>query len=155
MKIFRFMSIDEFRNYQLGKTLINTTNHNLAKNSRTNSIGFCFFNLEDFKPETAFHFLTGIVNPQICAIFETKKRLKQTYRRYSNLYYNKKTLKVFANYDDMIMYESSFIAVEYSTTKYSKENFKLLKYTIPDWFNKNEWIWIEEEKCKNISCQKT
>lgn len=153
MKVFRFMSIEEFRKYCSGRTLINTTNHSSIKNNKTNSIGFCFFNLEDFKPEVAFHFLTGIVNPQICAIFETKKNLKQSYGRYHNLY-NKKTLKVFANYDDMIMYESSFIAVEYSTTKYSKESFKLLKYAIPDWFNENEWSWIEEEKCKNISYKK-
>ena len=142
MQIFRFMSIEEFRKYYLGETLINTRNHH-EFNQRTNSVGFCFFDLKDFKPEQAMHFLTGIVNTQICAIFDTDKKMKQSYGRYHCL--NKKPkLNVFSTYDDMIEYENAFIATEYCTTKYSNKDFKLIKYTIPNW-STDEWKWIYKE----------
>ena len=142
MQIFRFMCIEEFRKYYLGETLINTRNHH-ELNQRTNSVGFCFFDLKDFKAEEAMHFLTGIVNTQICAIFDTDKKLKQTHGRYHSLN-EKPKLKVFSNYDDMIEYENAFIATEYCTKKYSNKDFKLIKYTIPNWFT-NEWKWYKED----------
>lgn len=143
MQVFRFMSREEFRKYYFGETLINTKNHHNEFNQRTNSIGFCFLNLEDFKPEEAMHFLTGIVNTQICAIFDTDKKLRQTYGRYHCLN-EKPKLKVFSNYDEMIKYENAFIATEYCTTKYSNKDFKLIRYTAPNWFT-DKWKWIFEE----------
>lgn len=142
MKVFRFMSIDEFRKYMLGYTLINNTNHHLKYNNKTNSVGFCFFNLDDFKPEEVLHCLTGIVRCQICVIFEVEnsKLIKSwgRYRKFSSIMDN--GINVFRNYDELIK-SMSFIATEYCTKEYEKNTFKLIKYAIPDWYNTKKWEW--------------
>lgn len=141
MKVFRFMSIIEFRLYLSGNILKNEKDHHLINNSRTNSKGFCFMSLKDFKPEEAFHFLTGIICPEICAVFETeKKNLNKCWGRYALPLHNmthEDILKAIMGLND------KFIATEYCTTEYSKSNFKLIKYTIPDWFNWDNWKWKE------------
>lgn len=146
MRLFRFMSIDEFNKYVNGKKLINNTNHHKENNQKTNSIGFCFLNLDEYKPEEALHFLTGIVNFSICAVFETNnENVRRTKGRYNILAKASRPTNVYANYFELLNSEyNGFIANEYCTTKYSKDNFKLIKYTIPDWFNQHEWKWIKE-----------
>lgn len=133
MKLFRFMSLGEFQKYCNGEKLINTTNHNKDENKASNSVGFCFFNLADYKPEEILHSVTGIANISICVIFETERknviRSKGRYSRAVNEYERE-----------------SFIAKEYCTTEYSKDTFKLLKYAIPDWFNEENWLWLEGGK---------
>lgn len=52
MKVFRFMSKLEFEKYKNDITLINNKKHD----GKTNSIGFCFLNIEEFTPEEAMHF---------------------------------------------------------------------------------------------------
>lgn len=129
MKLFRFMSLGEFQKYCNGETLINNTNHK-EKGQASNSIGFCFFNIADYKPEIMLHSLTGIANVSICVIFETKREnIRKSKGRYS---------RAINEYE-----RESFIAKEYCTTTYSLDTFKLLKYTIPDWFNEEEWDWKE------------
>lgn len=41
MKVFRFMSEEEFNKFNKGETLKNDKDH--SKSSKSNSIGFCFF----------------------------------------------------------------------------------------------------------------
>lgn len=135
MKLFRFMSLGEFQKYCNGETLINNTNH--KENGRaSNSIGFCFFNIADYKPEKMLHSVTGIANVSICVIFETKREnVRKSKGRYS---------RAINEYE-----REQFIAKEYYTTTYSQDTFKLLKYAIPDWFNEEEWEWkegVENEK---------
>lgn len=69
MQIFRFMSVKEFALYLSGRKLINNKKHTDA----TNSEGFCFLSLGQYKPEEAFHFLFGIVSCNICAVFEVDR----------------------------------------------------------------------------------
>lgn len=135
MKLFRFMSFREFQKYNDGEVLVNTKNHHVENEKATNSVGFCFFNYAHYKPEEMLHSLTGIVDFSVCAIFETdRNNVRQTRGRYSMASDRKNFNRI------------SFIAKEYCTTKYSKENFKLLKYTIPDWFNWDEWKWREKNE---------
>ena len=131
MKLFRFMSLDEFQKYCNGEVLTNNTNHNKDRNKKTASVGFCFFNYADFNPEEILHSVTGIVNISMCAIFETnRENVRKSWGRYSKS-------------DTESPYKREiFIAKEYCTTKYSKDKFKLLKYAIPNWFS-YKWEWKE------------
>lgn len=150
MQLFRFMSQKEFQKYIRGEKLTNTTKHNIERNQKTNSVGFCFLNIEEYEPEHALHFLTGIVNFEVCAIFEVDKRkVNKTWGRYA------KPLEPVGNaIEDLIKlingFHESFIANEYSTTEYSIEDFKLIKYAIPEWNNKNQWKWKEDYYCINF-----
>ena len=71
MKIFRFMSYKEFEKYMNGENLYNNTKHK----AKTNSIGFCFFDINDFSPEFAWRFLKGAIFPDICVVFEVDETL--------------------------------------------------------------------------------
>lgn len=128
MKLYRFMSFEEFRKYYFNIELNNTINHNRDRKQKTNSIGFCFFRLLDCKPEKMFHSVTGIVDTDICAIFETdRQNVRKGMGRYcqeiENTFYRK------------IIYMN-----EYSTTRYDKNTFKLDSFAIPIW-NSEKWDW--------------
>lgn len=132
MKLFRFMSKEEFNKYMNGETLINTKDHHKEDNQKTNSVGFCFFNYAHYKPEEMLHSLTGIVNFDICCIFETeRKNVRRTRGRYSK------------PVERNSINRTTIIAHEYCTTEYSKDSFKLKKYAIPDWSNWENWKWRE------------
>ena len=136
MKLFRFMSRKEFKKYINEEELINNQNHHLNHKSKTNSIGFCFLNLDEYKPEEALHFLSGIVDLDICAVFEVNEdKVKETYGIYARQDVN------ISLFDILIGKIPSFEAKEYCTTKYSNKDFKLLKYAIPEWSNKEQWNW--------------
>lgn len=139
MKLFRFMSLGEFQKYCNGKKLINNTDHNRERNKATNSVGFCFFNYADYKPEKMLHSVTGIADVSICVIFETKREnVIKSKGRYSRTIASDNT-------DDellLTMTRESFVAKEYCTTQYSNKTFKLLKYAVPDWFNEDNWLWL-------------
>lgn len=135
MKLFRFMSIEEYNKYCNNEELKNTTDHSTDRNNKTNSIGFCFFNYAHYKPEVILHSITGVATIDICVIFETdRKNVRRTYGRYSQAI-NKDSLQ-----------RRTVIAHEYCTTEYNKDKFKLLKYAIPDWFNWDNWEWREEKE---------
>lgn len=76
MKLFRFMSKEEFRKLVNGEELENNKVHE----GKTNSIGFCFMK-EDICniPEYAYNYLSGIVSKDICVKFETEIDLKKGY----------------------------------------------------------------------------
>lgn len=143
MKIFRFMSKQEFDKYINGEILTNETIH-LAK---TNSIGFCFFDFKKISPEEASNFVSGIVNMEICAVFETEEKyLKESYGIYHNpKYIARSFLEAVASYNDL---KQRMTIKEYCTKKYSSKNFKLIKYTedvlIQHFFgNRNCFDWKE------------
>lgn len=131
MKVFRFMCNEEFNKYKNGETLINNTIHE----SKTNSIGFCFFKLKDFSPEDAWKFFKGISFPDVCAVFEVDEtKLKQCYGIYRD---PNKSL-----YELMNFIPKLIKVAEYSTTTYNNKDFKLLRYTTSriTIFNKSfEW----------------
>lgn len=118
MKIFRFMSYKEFEKYMNGKNLYNNTKHK----AKTNSIGFCFFDINDFSPEFAWRFLKGAIFPDICVVFEVDETLlRKGYGIYSD---PNKTLYELMNFIPKMIRVS-----EYCTENYNKEVFKLVKYT--------------------------
>lgn len=132
MKVFRFMSKEEFKKYKKEKLLINNKKHN----GKTNSIGFCFFDFEEYTPEEAMHFLSGIATFDICAVFETEEKLNKTYGVYakpikSTVNPLQDLINVFNNFFDR------FTANEYCTTEYSKKTMKLLKYSEDIWSQYN------------------
>ena len=138
MKIFRFMSKKEFEKYRSGEILENKTIHT----NKTNSIGFCFFNIDNYKPERAMHFLSGIVTFDVCAVFETEKKLNKTYGVYA------KPIKSTGNsFEDLLnlfaRFTDTFTANEYCITKYNNKDFKLLKYSEDIW---KQWQSIEEQQ---------
>lgn len=118
MKIFRFMSYKEFEKYMNGENLYNNTKHK----AKTNSIGFCFFDINNFSPEFAWRFLKGAIFPDICVVFEVDETLlRKGYGIYSD---PNKTLYELMNFIPKMIRVS-----EYCTENYNKEVFKLVKYT--------------------------
>ena len=136
MKVFRFMSKEEFEKYMNGDILINTVEH-IAK---TNSRGFCFLSLKDFEPEEAMHFLSGIVTFDVCAVFETDVKLNKSYGVYA------KPIKETGNImNDLINLFSNFTTFktnEYCTTSYDKRKMKLIRYTENIW---KQWNPAEKQ----------
>jgi len=126
MKIFRYMSKDEFDKLINGETLINNTIHK----GHTNSVGFCFMKVEDNEPRYAYEFLSGAVDDDVCVVFETKKKLNKSYGVYANPY---------GSFFDTITEN------EYCTKEYSLEDFKIVEIAIPD-FRKEEWKWETDVK---------
>lgn len=130
MKLFRFMSKNEFDAYMNGDTLKNDVKHK----GYTNSKGFCFMNLEDYEPEYAYSFLSGIVSPKVCVVFETDKILTESYGRYADPYGS---------------FLDSFISDEYCIEEYSNNDFKLIKYCYDfdekHWLDE-DWTWLENKE---------
>lgn len=146
MKIFRFMCELEFREYMNGKTLTNTTQHD----ADTNSIGFCFLKLDDFKPEDAIHFLSGIVDWGVCAVFEVdEKKLSKSYGVYAD-HSNDSNNEDINTFMFLMQLATGMIprfkATEYCVTQYDKKAFKLIKYcnTAPDMLTEKKWKWKYE-----------
>lgn len=146
MKVFRFMSREEFEKYRNGITLKNDKKHE----QKTNSIGFCFLNIDDYTPEEAMHFLSGIVSFNICAVFETEEKLQKTYGVYA------KPIKPTGNpMEDIINllygFNEKFTADEYCTTQYDNKKMKLVKYSENIW---QQWKPSEQqEKFKWVEVQ--
>lgn len=151
MQIFRFMSYDEFNKYRSGKVMRSKRNHSIIHGSKTNSKGFCFLNIEEFTPEQAMHFLSGIVSFDVCAVFETDETLKGTFGIYA------KPIESDDNMFELLLklysgWERSFEAKEYCTTEYDRRKFKLLRYSKDLWKqwnpaeSQNQLKW---EECNN------
>lgn len=131
MKVFRFMSIEEFAKFNNGEILYNNKVHN----AKCTSKGFCFFDLKDYKPHKAMHFLSGLVSFDICAVFEVdKSKLKERW----GIYCNHSESITFAN-----LYRRQFYATEYCTTEYSNKDFKLLRFSKNIW---DQYELLEEQK---------
>lgn len=144
MKVFRFMSYEEFKKYKEGQVLENNTRHI----GKTNSVGFCFLDADEIDIKEALHFLSGIASFDICAVFETNKKLNKTYGEYAKPIkdYDKQNPLQF--YHDLITLSSDIPENrrrinEYCTKKYSKADFKLIKYSENIW---NQWNIIDHQK---------
>lgn len=108
-----------------GEKLRNNTKHT----GKTNSVGFCFLDLKEYRPIYAFHFLVGAVETtDICVIFETNEKLNKTYGIYA--------VPGGAFFD-------SFQATEYCIEEYDNTKFKMIKYSVGD-FYKDRWKWNTE-----------
>ena len=115
MKVFRFMSKEEFELLKSGKTLINKKDHKLT--NKCVSVGFCFFDKEDCYPEYAYEFLSSIVSDDVCVEFEVDKSLlKESSGTYADPYGDN--------------FFSTIWMTEYCCTSYNNKDFKMLSYSI-------------------------
>lgn len=112
------MSYEEFRKYRNDENLYNNTKHK----AKTNSTGFCFFSLEDFKPEYAWRFIKGAISADVCVIFEVDRSLLR--KKYG--IYNDPNKTLLEKINCVI---KSMKVNEYCAAKYGNKNFKLVKYT--------------------------
>lgn len=145
MKVYRFMSLLELGKYLNDETLTNNTEH--SNGNKTNSKGFCFLSLGQYKPEKALHFLSGAIKfPEVCAVFEVdRKKLIRSYGIYA------KPVKAEENTNERIQRAlagtvETIKATEYCTNTYSKANFTLIKIAKPNWFNREKWSWIYSQE---------
>ena len=69
MVVHRFMSKAEWKQLKAGKVLRNSSTH---AGRATTSRGFCFFTEE---PDEAIHWLSGIVNPEMCVTMDVRDGL--------------------------------------------------------------------------------
>lgn len=127
MKLFRYMSKNEFNKLINGETLKNDKKHT----GFTDSVGFCFMEGEEGTAEYCYDFLSGIVSNEVLVLFETDKELKKGYGRYADPY---------GSFFDTIM------KTEYSITEYNKDIIKPLKYCTnfdEHQLDDEEWIFKE------------
>ena len=68
IRIFRFMSKSEFNKFLNEKNLLNQKD--FSKEARSSSRGFCFLEKGQISPEESLEYLSGIVNTDICAVFD-------------------------------------------------------------------------------------
>ena len=138
MEYFRFMSKKEFNKLKKGEELYNETVHI----GKTNSIGFCFLRLDEYEPEDAIHFLSGIVNAEICVKIKTKHKLKKCYGIYA------KPLNKLSKIDKDFFFDlliglpkiERMKVNEYTCKNYSLNDVEILSYAIPIW-GENNWDW--------------
>lgn len=129
MKLLRFMSRSEFDKFRAGELLENTVNHSAVHQQKTDSEGFCFLDYDEHDEQYAYHFLSGIVSPEICAVFEipdadAAKYLKRGEGRFAT--------------PGGSFFESMMVT-EYSTLRYHNKAMTLLKFC--DDFNDR---WAED-----------
>lgn len=72
MILHRFMSEAEYEVLIAGGRLMNATDHHKEHGRKTTSVGFCFFP-ED--PDKAIHWLSGIVNTEVCVTLDIDESL--------------------------------------------------------------------------------
>ena len=128
MKVFRFMSKEEFEGFQNGEVLLNNTDHK-ELGQKTDSVGFCFMDCEDYIPESAYDFLSGTVSDDVVAVFEVDESLLT------------KSSGTYAEplwWGDDVNWFSTMNVDEYCCTFYSNKDFKLLSYAKPEHFDWTE-----------------
>lgn len=166
MKLYRFMSCEEFEKLLSGEVLVNNTDH--SEENDTDSVGFCFlpetisikFPLEmTFEGWKMGGVLGGIVSDDILVAFETKAKLHKGYGGYAA-----PTFVVEAEEDIMeameededndeysfFEYEDEITITEYSVTSYSLKNFKVIGF-IPARHFDSDWEtpdWMDASKYK-------
>ena len=130
MKVYRFMSLNEFKNYLNGKVLINNKNHS-DEERRTMSSGFCFMDIETDNPERAYQYLAIIVSRDVCVVFETNEKLNESYGIYNNP-------------DGDFVFLECMHKKEYCINEYSSKTFRLIKFAFPEHvFDDEQWKWYE------------
>lgn len=138
-KYVRFMSAKEFWKYLEGGKLINNTDWRKQAQC-TDSIGFCFFD-DLVPPEKRMEYLSGVVDMEVVAVFETEQRMMESCGRYRD-----PDNDASDNLLDALFAPVQMMNVkEYSTKKYSRETMKLVKYGFPNvWNHRIEWQDMRE-----------
>ena len=137
MKLIRFIGIEELRKYLGGETLTNTTEWRAAGQA-SDSRGFCFFD-DSEPPEKRLSYVSGIVDTDMVAIFETvpiaKIDIHEGFGRYRDPEKDMPTLEELLTFTNM-----KFKKVrEYSLTEYSNQILRLLKVGKPVRHTERAW----------------
>lgn len=119
MKVMRFMSHAEFNKYLTGEVLQNYNDHR----ARTDAIGFCFLDADEYEANDAYHFMSGVVSPDVCAIFEVEDAPFKT----GTGQYADPSARL-TSIMDALTNTQTIDVKEYSITEYSREQFKLVQY---------------------------
>lgn len=124
MRVFRFMSMDEFKKMDAYVDMVHPKNH---FNARTGSVGFCFLDSEEYDACDAIRFLSGIVSSDICVEFEVDEK------------YLNKSFGVYADpfLDDFF---DTIDVTEYCATTYCRDVFKPVRYAFPD-SSAADFVW--------------
>lgn len=124
MKLYRYMSTDEFTKMIAG---INLVNKNTFTNNRTESAGFCFLseNTNGYTPVEAILFLQGIVTNDVLVEFTVDPKLVS---------------KSSGVYIDPVE-DGLLIIDEYCTVSYNRDLFKPCKYALVE--NSGKAIWYD------------
>ncbi len=123
MKLFRYMSENEYQKYLKGETLINTKKHEGKNNT---SVGFCFMEGDLEKALESIHFLNGIVCQEVLCIFEIdEKHLTKSQAKYAPIIKDGDDIfdtlfKLYNGWHDFDIRE------EYCLTKYNNKIAKLV-----------------------------
>ena len=137
MKLIRFMGIEELRKYLGGETLTNTTEWRAAGQA-SDSRGFCFFD-DSEPPEKRLSYVSGIVDTDMVAIFETVPFAKIDLFEGSGRY--RDVEKDLPTWVDLLTFTNiKFKEVrEYSLTEYSNQILRLLEVGKPVRHTESTW----------------
>lgn len=127
MKLYRYMSAQEFNDLCIGMDMVNENPHECCA---TNSIGFCFLGEHTkehygdrvFSPTDCYDFLSGIVSPDVLVEFDAPDdAVSESYGTYADP----------DDYDCDLFNIARIGITEYCTTHYSRDTFRPLRYCIP------------------------
>lgn len=141
-KLMRFMGVNELAAFLAGQELENHTDWR-KKGKRTDSKGFCFFNLSE-PPEERLKYLSGIVDHSFVAVFEVEDgvKLRESSGRYA-----------IPGHGDVFpppMQKKR----EYSTERYSSRTFKIERFGVTNLVGVCDdgelkymvtWLWKDSE----------
>lgn len=141
-KLMRFMGVNELAAFLAGQELENHTDWR-KKGQRTDSKGFCFFDLSE-PPEERLKYLSGVVDSSFIAVFEVEDgvRLRESSGRYA-----------IPGHGDVFpppMQKKK----EYSAERYSSRTFKIERFGVTNIVGMCDdgelkymvsWLWEDSE----------
>lgn len=141
-KLMRFMGVNELAAFLAGQELENHTDWR-KKGQRTDSKGFCFFDLSE-PPEERLKYLAGVVDSSFIAVFEVEDgvRLRESSGRYA-----------IPGHGDVFpppMQKKK----EYSAERYSSRTFKIERFGVTNIVGMCDdgelkymvsWLWEDSE----------
>ena len=144
------MSEREFEAYTKGKTMRNDTKH--GESAKTTSVGFCFFPEE---PEEAHRWLCGIVCDDVCVTFDVPENMvKKSVGTYNDPDKSDNSIgavlmDIFDHFMGNEMENVVYMEkVEYCCKKYSRKDFKLVKFTYSEKYQERKRLLAEWERPK-------
>lgn len=145
MKVFRFMSEEEFLKLLQGHTLKNKIDYKRL-GRRTGTVGFGFLDKSKYAPEYAWHFLKGIDEYDYCVEFEVSNDIKfgkskGIYRKPVEMSQNiHMSLLDFIDY--VQNYNETIEVDELSITEYNSTKFEIIRFCkTPLWSDEKDWFW--------------
>ncbi len=112
MRVFRYMSEPELKKLLTGKTIYN---HSAHEGQKTNSVGFCFFNVDDIEPTKAYFCLLGIASVDYLVIFNLDEEGEKLLTKSQGTYREPEVGNMVDKID----------LTEYCTQRYSTEHFQI------------------------------